>query len=221
MAVRFGSFELDPQRRQLSREGRVLHLTPKAFDLLWLLVDAAPRVVPKPEIHQRLWPVGAVTDATLSGLVKELRRALADTDQDAPIIRTAHRIGYALDAPVTACVSGASSDRHWLLTSDRRMALAHGENIIGRNPGAQVWLDYSTVSRRHARVTVLDTYVVLEDLGSKNGTTVRGVPLKGAATLHSGDEFACGHLVITYRRSNAEHATPTEMSRIDDSRGRR
>ena len=67
MAARFGSFELDPQRRQLSREGQVQHLTPKAFDLLWLLVEASPRVVPKSEIHQALWPAGVVTDATLAG----------------------------------------------------------------------------------------------------------------------------------------------------------
>ena len=58
--------------------GEPVHLTPKAFDLLSLLVEAAPRVVPKREIHERLWRGGVVTDATLVGLVKEIRRALDD-----------------------------------------------------------------------------------------------------------------------------------------------
>ena len=49
MAVRFGSFLLASDERRLTRGDEHLHLTPKAFDLLTLLVDAAPRVVPKGE----------------------------------------------------------------------------------------------------------------------------------------------------------------------------
>jgi DNA-binding winged helix-turn-helix (wHTH) protein len=215
MAARFGPFELDPQRRQLSREGQVQHLTPKAFDLLLLLVEAAPRVVPKGEIHQCLWPSGVVTDATLVGLVKEIRRALSDTAAESPIIRTAHRVGYAFEAPVTYSPA-PQRDCHWLIVMDRRIALADGENIIGRDPAANVWLDYSTISRRHARVTVLATHAVLEDLGSKNGTSIRGAPLTGATTLRNGDEFACGQLVMTYRKSSADMPTATQASRLGE-----
>ncbi len=216
MAVRFGSFELDPQRRRLSREGHVQHLTPKAFDLLLLLFQAAPRVVPKSEIHQALWPYGVVTDATLAGLVKEIRRALSDTDGDSPIIRTAHRVGYAFEAPIVTDAPAASADRHWLVAMNRRIALVEGENIIGRDPAVNVWLDYATISRRHARVTVLATGTVLEDLGSKNGTSFGGVALTGRAMLKNGDEFACGQLVFSYRQSSAESPTATELSRAGD-----
>jgi DNA-binding winged helix-turn-helix (wHTH) protein len=89
--ARFGSFVLDSARRQLRRNGSVVHLTPKAFDLLAMLVAEAPRVVPKAELHERLWPGTFVTDATLVGLVKEVRRALDDRDPAAPLVRTAHR----------------------------------------------------------------------------------------------------------------------------------
>lgn len=215
MTARFGPFELDPQRRQLSREGQVQHLTPKAFDLLLLLIDAAPRVVPKSEIHECLWPSGVVTDATLAGLVKEIRRALSDTAEESPIIRTAHRVGFAFDAPVTR-TAAVHRDGHWLIAMDRRIALADGENIIGRDPAANVWLDYATISRRHARLTVTATHTVLEDLGSKNGTSIHGTPLTGTATLRNGDEFACGQLVITYRKSSADVPTATEVSRVGD-----
>jgi DNA-binding winged helix-turn-helix (wHTH) protein len=220
MAARFSSFELDPQRRQLLREGQVLHLTPKAFDLISLLVEAAPRVVPKSEIHQRLWPAGVVTDATLVGLIKELRRALLDTDADKPIIRTAHRVGYAFDAPV-AHTAATSHDRHWLIARDTRFALSDGENVIGRDPAANVWLDHATISRRHARVVIRATHAILEDLGSKNGTSIRGIPLTGAAALANGDEFSCGQLIITYRQSSAELPTATQMSRAGDPPDRR
>jgi eukaryotic-like serine/threonine-protein kinase len=98
--TRFGSFELDPAQRQLRRDGSEMHVTPKAFDLLALLIDAAPRVVRKSELHERLWPTTFVADATLAGLVKELRRALDDRDPERPVIRTAHRVGYAFCAPL-------------------------------------------------------------------------------------------------------------------------
>jgi hypothetical protein len=54
MIARFGDFTLDGGQRTLMRRGVALHLTPKAFDMLVLLIAAAPRVVPKAELRQRL-----------------------------------------------------------------------------------------------------------------------------------------------------------------------
>ena len=81
--MRFGPFSIDPQRRQLLRERVPVHLTPKAFDLVCLLVAEAPRVVGKHELHDRLWLGTFVSDSSLTGLIKELRRALQDNDADA------------------------------------------------------------------------------------------------------------------------------------------
>ena len=50
--ARFGPFEFDAARRQVTRDGCDVHLTPKAFDLLGVLIEAAPRVVPKAELHE-------------------------------------------------------------------------------------------------------------------------------------------------------------------------
>jgi DNA-binding winged helix-turn-helix (wHTH) protein len=211
--TRFGTFELDSQRRQLRRSEQDLHLTPKAFDLLSLLVDAAPRVVPKSELHQRLWPTGVVTDATLVGLVKEIRRVLEDTDPGAPFIRTAHRIGYAFEARVSRTPQ-APRLSHWLILGERRIPLMDGENIIGRDPDVSVWLDFATVSRRHARLVVTSTGAVLEDLDSKNGVNVDGTRITGKQTLRNGQQFACGQLHMTYRESGAGLPTATELSRI-------
>jgi DNA-binding winged helix-turn-helix (wHTH) protein len=74
--VRFGAFEFDAESRRLRRDGADIHLSPKAFYLLSLLLEAAPRVIGKRELHEKLWPGGAVADATLVALIKQLRGAL-------------------------------------------------------------------------------------------------------------------------------------------------
>jgi DNA-binding winged helix-turn-helix (wHTH) protein len=211
--TRFGSFEFDAGRRLLLRAGREVHLSPKAFDLLTLLVEAAPRVVPKSELYARLWPRVAVSDATLVGLIKELRRALGNSDTGAPLIRTANRIGYALDIPPSQ-IPLATRAWRWLVASGRRVQLGEGENSIGREPQSTLQLDHATVSRHHARITVSGDGAVLEDLGSKNGTRVGATPIRGPVCLHNGDRVAFGKIVVTYRESIAGLSTATQRSRI-------
>lgn len=209
MVARFGCFEIDPQRRQLFAAGQPLHLTPKAFDLLWPLVEAAPRVVPKREIHERLWKGGVVADATLVGLVKEIRRAM-DEKSPQPPLRTVHRIGYAIDLPVTRPPAASQETPGcWLVTDQRRINLAEGENVIGRDASVSIWVDHATLSRRHARITLKDGQAALEDLGSKNGTTLRGVLVLKPVPLRSGDEFTCGQLQFRYLETAAVPATQT------------
>lgn len=209
--ARFGKFELDSVRRLLLRQGEVTHLTPKAFDLLTLLVDAAPGVVTKAQIHERLWPRTFVSDATLIGLVKELRRALDDRDRDAPVIRTAHRVGYAFCLGVDD--RGAKSPQvcGWLIAGERRIPVARGENVVGRDPACGVWLDHATVSRRHARIVASGERVVLEDLGSKNGTRVGAAALDGSVALRDGDSVRFGQITVTFRGWSA--APTAELGR--------
>src|SRR5262245_9874726 len=95
MIARFGPFTFDAPRRQVFRQdGTVLHLTPKAFDLLGILLESAPSVVRKTDLHERLWPQTFVSDATLASLVKELRRAFGHADS-AKFLRTCYGVGYA------------------------------------------------------------------------------------------------------------------------------
>jgi DNA-binding winged helix-turn-helix (wHTH) protein len=208
----FGSFEFDTARRLLRRDGQDVHLTPKAFDLLGLLIEAAPRVVPKAELHERLWRGGMVSDATLIGLIKELRRALGDRDQAAPIIRTAHRIGYAFNARLAQ--PHVPEVSRWLISGERRIPIVEGENIVGRDPGANVWLDFATVSRRHARITVDETGVTLEDLGSKNGTAIGNTLLAQSVPLCNGTKIRFGQVQVTYREESPGLSTATQVSMI-------
>jgi DNA-binding winged helix-turn-helix (wHTH) protein len=211
MHVRFGAFAVDLPRRQLIRDGEELHLTPKAFDLLALLIDEAPRVVPKAELHARLWPGSFVSDATLVGVVKELRRALGDRDPGSPVIRTAHRIGYAFCSPIENAPVRAPRISHWLAVPGRRIPLQPGTNVIGRDPACAVYLDAAGVSRRHARVVVGEGEVRLEDLGSKNGTRLGDARLTGQAPLRDGDRIRIGTFTLVYRSSRSGMSTETQI----------
>jgi DNA-binding winged helix-turn-helix (wHTH) protein len=222
MTIRFGSFTLDPAGRRLLRGGQFVHLTPKAFELIQLLVTEAPRVVSKRELHERLWPGSFVSDATLVGLVKEARRALDDRDRGAPVIRTAHRVGYALCLEVEQAVP-ATRVWHWLVVEGRRVVLRQGENIVGRDPASQVFLDAAGISRRHARIVVDERSVQLEDLGSKNGTTLNGAGVEGVVVLRDGDRTAFGAIAGVYRVSSAGMSTETRSrgARASTSSARR
>jgi DNA-binding winged helix-turn-helix (wHTH) protein len=216
LTARFGPFTVDRQRRRLSRDSVDVHLTPKAFDLLVLLVDEAPRVVPKGELHERLWPDTYVSDATLVGLIKELRRALDDRDSAAPIIRTVNRVGYGLAQEAERPVRRQST-WHWLAGRDQRFPLRAGGNMIGRDLDSVVFLDVASVSRHHATIAIGDGQATLEDLDSKNGTRVNGSSVTAPVVLQDGDRITVGKVSLTYRRSTSGLSTETHASSIHPS----
>jgi DNA-binding winged helix-turn-helix (wHTH) protein len=210
MIARFGVLTFDSAPRQVTgANGDVLHLTPKAFDLLTLLIEQAPRVVSKAEIHQCLWPDTFVTDTTLVGLVKELRRVLRDDNRVVPIIRTVHRVGYAFCQVERPAQTWHPVTEHWISEGQRRVLLHEGANIIGRDPKSDVWIDLAGVSRRHARVVIGNGKADLEDLGSKNGTMVGAERLTAPRALRDGDAILVGPGRITYRFSESGMSTET------------
>jgi len=209
--TRFGKFDFDPVTRRVRRDGADIHLAPKAFELLAALLDGAPRVVSKRELHARLWPGGAVADATLVALVKQLRAALDDRDRDAPLIRTVHRVGYALElAPAQRDRRTAFVAARWLTVGQRRLTLANGENIVGRDAAASVRIDDPMVSRRHARILVSSSGAQIEDLGSKNGTFIEGQQIAaGSVPLRDGIQLAFGTVRVVYGESGSGMPTLT------------
>jgi DNA-binding winged helix-turn-helix (wHTH) protein len=211
MIVRFATFTFDSDRRLLLDDRqKTIHITPKAFDLLAVLIAAAPRVVTKVELHERLWPGTFVADATLVGLVKELRRALDDHDPQARVIRTSHGVGYAFCGTLVSSTGVSEEPQHWVVVgNDRRVPLQPGENVIGRDPVSTLWLDMRGVSRRHARIVIAGRQARIEDLGSKNGTMLRGALLTTPAVLRDGDDILVGPIALQYRVSVSGMSTDT------------
>ncbi len=91
----FGDFVLDLDARELVRAGTPVSLSPKALQLLGLLVERHPRAVSKTDLQDRLWPDTFVVEKNLTNLVSEIREALGDDPAAPRFIRTVHRFGYA------------------------------------------------------------------------------------------------------------------------------
>ena len=70
--------------------------------------------------------------------------------------------------------------------------LAPGDTLIGRSNDCHITLFDPLISRKHARIQVLGNQAILEDLGSRNGCRVNGVPVRGRHTLAAGDRIRIG-----------------------------
>jgi len=209
--VRFGGCRFDSDSRELWREGARQPLSPKAFQFLELLLSERPRAVAKQEIHQRLWPDSFVSDSSLARLAAEVRSALGDDAKTPRFLRTIHRFGYAFSGEVVAeaAAPGAAPAACRLVWAERQIPLLEGEKLLGRASDVRVVIDLARVSRHHARIVVEGARAVLEDLGSKNGTFLRGQPLQAAAELADGDEICIGPAVLVFRTSVGNSTTET------------
>ena len=219
MRIRFDTYTVDTDTRQLLNGSSEVHLSPKAFDLLAILLEERPRVVSKNDLHNTLWPDTYVVDANLNVLIGEIRRGLADSAKQPRLIRTVHGVGYAF------CGSAAAVDQTpapapgpprqtacWIVARDHTFRLADGENLVGRDPESAVWLDSDSVSRAHARIVVdgAGRRVWLEDLGSKNGTRLRGGRVRERVKLSDGDEVTFGAVRVKLRSWNSTSAAETK-----------
>jgi DNA-binding winged helix-turn-helix (wHTH) protein len=223
--VRFADFTLDSATRQLLRRDRgEIRLSPKAFDLLAALIDERPRVLDKADLHRRIWPDTYVVDANLNVLIAEIRRALEDSRSDAKFIRTVHAVGYAFCGEAVKLTDRrapgkATPVRFWLLWNERVIVLEDGDNTVGRDPQCTVWLDASGVSRRHARIRTVrgDAAVLLQDLGSKNGTLVENSPITGQVRLTDGAVIQIGSVELKLRVWSEGKSPDTERIKARNS----
>lgn len=216
MRLSFGPWTLDSDRRQLLRDGGQVPLSPKAFELLKLLAEHHDRAFSKAELHQHLWPETFVSDGSLTILIAEIRDVLGDEAQRPRFVRTVQRFGYGFCAEVVKVHAASPRIAHgkngWIVWGDHSMPLVEGETILGRAPDAGIRFDIPGVSRRHARITVAGEQLTLEDLGSRNGTCLRGEKITGPVRLADGDEIRLGPVPIVFRLVSPESSTwPSEQ----------
>jgi DNA-binding winged helix-turn-helix (wHTH) protein len=219
----FGPFSIDADARQLFRGEVELHLSPKAFDLLCLLIQERPKVIERRELHARIWPATHVVDANLNVLVAEIRRALGDNPQQPQYIRTVHGVGFAFCGQLAAgAMATLAGDviRCWVVAPDGTFRLSEGDNIVGRDPLCHVFLDTPGVSRRHAilRVDSPAKAVVVRDLGSTNGTLVGGTPVTQVTELNDGDVVTVGSVELTVRVRRSDTLPETQRIRSREER---
>jgi DNA-binding winged helix-turn-helix (wHTH) protein len=213
----FGDCRIDGKSRLLRRKGKDVHLTPKAYELLELLLERRPAVVDKQAIMNRLWPNTFVSDANVSNLIADIREAIGDTHEDPRFIRTVHRVGYAFCAQIGVAREESHGQEtpnlYSLIVGGREVPLAGGDNIVGRGKACQIRVSSETVSRRHACISIKEGGATISDLGSKNGTFVCGMRLCKPARLCNGDEIQVGSVRLQFRALECEHETKTYASR--------
>jgi DNA-binding winged helix-turn-helix (wHTH) protein/TolB-like protein/Flp pilus assembly protein TadD len=101
----FGPFRIDVAERVLQLEGERLTLTPKAFDLLLLLVENQGHLLEKDDLMKILWPNTFVEEANLSNNISQLRKVLS-ADPTHQYIETVPRRGYRFVAKVAVTSAG-------------------------------------------------------------------------------------------------------------------
>jgi DNA-binding winged helix-turn-helix (wHTH) protein len=209
VAITFGPFTLDDSARQLCRSGEAIHLSPKAFDLLILLAQRRPQAISKSSLLDALWQDTFVTEGNLAVLIKEIRDALGDNAQRPTFIRTVQRFGYAFSGTAVAGRSVPAAAPCWLTWGTQRATLLVGENMLGRDPTANVVVDVVGVSRRHAMIVVSAEEVTLHDLASKNGTFANGERITDPVPLPDDTEIRLGPVPIRFRRLDQTLSTQT------------
>lgn len=207
MRLQVGGVIFDSDAREMIRNGEPVTLSPKAFQLLEILIENRPKALTKVQLHDWLWPNTFVVEANLSNLIGEVRRALNDDRRRPRFVRTIHRFGYAFRGQTIDLPRTESAVCRVVWAGGGGM-LGEGDHIIGRDAGAALFLDSPSVSRRHARIRVADGHATFEDLGSKNGSSVGGRLAHGPIPLADGDVIRIGVVELTFRMIRP--AVPTE-----------
>lgn len=94
-----------------------------------------------------------------------------------------------------------AATRGWLVADGTETRLRDGDYVLGRDRLVEIRVHDLAVSRRHARISVDGNGVVIEDLGSRNGTWVNEVRLEGPRPLADGDEVRMGSVRWLFRKN--------------------
>jgi DNA-binding winged helix-turn-helix (wHTH) protein len=99
--IRFGPFQVDQQRQEVSKNGVRLKLQGKVYQVLLALIEKQGEVVTRDELRLRLWPADTHVnyDANVNTTVNKLRQALGDSSEKPLYIETIPRKGYCLIVP--------------------------------------------------------------------------------------------------------------------------
>lgn len=207
--ARFGPFEADLRTGELRRAGTKLELQELPFRILAALLERPGELVTREELRATAWPDGVFLDFEhgLNKAVNKIRRALGDRADEPRFVATLPGRGYRflaeVDRPEDRGLPRTSRTTCRIVWDSRTIPLSEGPNIIGRDPAATVFVDSSTVSRRHAVIVVSTEGATLEDLGSKNGTFLRGRRVDATTPLADGEELAVGSARMTFHSSLA------------------
>ncbi len=121
----FEAYALDTERQELSRDGDLIPLRRKAFQLLTYLLDHRQRVVSKDELFDHLWPQQFLRDASLNTCMREVRLAVGDSGREQRIIRTVRGSGYRVIADVQVRSGNMTPSDARIVSTEAAARLCH------------------------------------------------------------------------------------------------
>lgn len=125
----------------------------------------------------------------------------AESHHDDATAVTASVSSQALLTPQTGGGSVAVRTFMFAMSSDagpRLLAFRISNMIIGRLPDNHLAINHGSVSRRHATLSVTPQGIFIEDMGSQNGTTINGNPVRQRQPIRPGDVIRIGHVPLFY-----------------------
>src|SRR6267143_405679 len=145
--IRFGPFQVDQRRQEVSKNGSRLKLQGKVYQVLLALIEKQGEVVTRDELRLRLWPAETHVnyDANVNTTVNKLRQALGDSSDKPLYIETIPRKGYCL------LVQPEVSDKSSASLFARADAFVETANTAPRNAGtiefsrSDVWIIFGVI----------------------------------------------------------------------------
>jgi DNA-binding winged helix-turn-helix (wHTH) protein len=198
-SCRFGGFELDVAAYLLRRGRQRVRLERIPMEVLILLVSSGGALVDRASIRSALWgsDVFLDHDSAINTAIRKIRQVLGDDPDEPRFIETVVGKGYRFIAPIDRLARGRAP--HFRLArGTQEFALNSGDNVLGRDPGARVYVEHPSVSRQHARISIDGDRAVLEDLKSRNGTFLEGKRLAAPTEIHNGAVIALGPITLTF-----------------------
>lgn len=130
MIFGFDGYRLDTDRFELRLGEALVTVEPKTLELLIFMAQSGGRLVTKDELHQLLWKGRFVSDAALSSLIRDLRRAVGDNGQDQRVIETLHGRGFRFLPTVSRGEQPQAGDGHQVPVAGREPALAPAVAVL-------------------------------------------------------------------------------------------
>jgi Tol biopolymer transport system component/DNA-binding winged helix-turn-helix (wHTH) protein len=207
---KFGQYCLDISERVLTRDGRVVPLSPKVFDTLLVLIENRGRILGKDELMQTIWPDTFVEESNLTHNVSQIRRALGDGEYIETIPRRGYRfICEAQDAETTETGDGGGSN---LIISPNGSISAH--SVIAASGGAQSVMADSVVSASPSVDEIQPDMVV------KTATLNLRRVMRSAALVLAGLAIVLLAIFVIYRPANNHAETffrPINLTKLTTS----
>jgi predicted ATPase/DNA-binding winged helix-turn-helix (wHTH) protein len=129
----FGPFCLFPAERRLEREGKPVRLGGRALDLLIVLVERAGEVVSNRALLEGVWRNVNVEESSLRFHIKNLRKALGDTQSDTRYVTNVPGRGYCFAAPIDRMARADARHSGGLRIGARTSLPARGTEVVGRS----------------------------------------------------------------------------------------